>query len=212
MGDIGLDNSGGNPNLTTINLPGGGSVTSRYVGHINVIGNRLINSFGGVSVYTDTNRYPDNIDNDSACSIPLGALDQPNNSTYYRQTKLLQVDSANISGSSVSTSGGSYTLCSDYGTTQTSDGYQDIHTQAPSVGMAVYNEDANTFLGNIASVSSVPTPSRSTARPVTPPEPASLSRPTVAAGRLTTSAAGLAERPVIHLPTTGTTAFGAPAT
>src|SRR5262249_6252151 len=78
---ITLPNSGGNSNLRTIAIPhchSNCTLKSNYPGELLVRGNILHNNFGGVMVYTDTNRYPGNIDADSACSVPLGSLDQPN--------------------------------------------------------------------------------------------------------------------------------------
>ncbi len=166
---INLSNSGGNSNLTTVaipasvTMPGCSSnctVTSRYSGQILIQDNVLTNNFGGVKVYTDTNRYPDNIDYDSACSVPLGSGangQQANNMTYYRQTKVLEVNGdATVSGSSVTTSSGAQTLCDDYGAaiSAETDAGQTHTVQAPSVGMAVYDQNANAFLGTITAVTS----------------------------------------------------------
>jgi hypothetical protein len=148
-------NSGGNANLSTIGLPGGGSTTSRYLGHVLVKGNYLLNNFGGVKVYTDTDRYPDGINNDSACSTPLGALDQQENSLYYRQTKILQTGTdAAISGSTVTSASGTSTLCNNYDSGSQGNGSSDVASHTPDIGMAVYNVDTGTFLGNVASAAS----------------------------------------------------------
>jgi parallel beta-helix repeat protein len=158
---IDLSNSGGNSKLADVSVSSSVSPLcttvctekSRYAGHLTVSGNTLINNFGGVKVYTDTNRYPGNIDNDSACSIPLGVLDQDNNTTYYKQGSILDTgsDSA-ISGSSVTTAGGTQTICNNYG--QSVDASSDVTSQAPSVGMAAYDENTGKFLGNVVSVTS----------------------------------------------------------
>jgi parallel beta-helix repeat protein len=155
---ITLNNSGGNASLSTVALPGGGSVTSRYSGQLLVQGNSLINNFGGTSIYTDTDRYPGNGDNDSACSVPLGALAQANSAVYYQQPQELQAQSASITGAAVSAPGaGTRILCDDYGAAPASEGSgggQSVQTQAPEPGMAVFDVNAGTFLGNVASVSS----------------------------------------------------------
>lgn len=140
--DIDTSNSGGNVNLK-----------SRYAGSILISGNVLENDFGGVKVYTDTNRYPGNIDNDSACSIPLGALDQNNSPLYYKQGNVLITDGdTSISGSSVTSAGGTMTICAGYGS-RADNGPGSAH-QAPSAGMAVYDQNSGKFLGTVTSVSS----------------------------------------------------------
>ncbi|MCW2933055.1 MAG: right handed beta helix region family protein [Actinomycetia bacterium] len=161
-----LPNSGGNPNLnavtvpSSIRVPGCGVpcvIQSNYSGHLLVSGNVLINNFGGVKVYTDTNRYPGNIDNDSACSIPLGALDQSNSPLYYAQTRELVTGAdAMISGSSVTSAGGTQTRCSNYGQSAAgeTDGSQDSHLQAPVVGMAVSDQNTGKLLGTVTGVTS----------------------------------------------------------
>jgi hypothetical protein len=154
-GAISIAGTSGNANLATINLPGGGTVTSNYSGHVNITGNVLTNNFGGVEVYTDTNRYPDNIFNDSACGTPLAPLNQQNSSLYYRQTKFLQTGAdASVSGASVATASGTSTLCGNYdsGTQEASNVAVAVH--APAVGMGVYNENTGAFLGNVATVTS----------------------------------------------------------
>ena len=141
-GAIDTSNSGGNPNLK-----------SRYAGSFLIADNDLTNNFGGVKVYTDTNRYPDNIDQDSACGVPLGPLDQNNSSLYYKQGKVLVTNGdASISGSTVSTSGGTQTICAGYGSSADNGAASTV--QAPSVGMAVYDQNSGDFLGTVASVSS----------------------------------------------------------
>jgi hypothetical protein len=129
-------------------------VTSRYSGEFTVTGNKLTDNFGGVAVYADTNRFPDNLNDDSSCSNTLGPLDQPNSSTYYTQTKVLQTggDTA-VSGSSVTSAGGTQTLCSNYGAPGAQGNAQQTVT-APSAGMAVFDERTGKFLGNVAHVTS----------------------------------------------------------
>ena len=158
-----LDNSGGNANLSTVAVPGSVpvpgcsghcTVTSRYAGRLLVQGNVLTDNFGGVGVYTDTDRYPGNVDSDSACSVPLGtgpAGQQPNSSTYYQQTKELQTTSstAAISGTSVTTTAGMVTLCGNYGGAQ-ADAAPGGAPHAPSPGMAVFDMNAGTLLGTVA--------------------------------------------------------------
>jgi hypothetical protein len=157
---IDLSDSGGTSNLTSITVPadeGGGTVSSNYNNELLVQDNVLTNNFGGVKVYTDTNRYPGNIDNDSACSVPFGSLNQSNSTTYYRQTKELttSADSA-ISGTAVTSSGGTKTVCADYtaGQSTESDSSATNTVQAPSVGMAVFDQNSGKLLGTIASVTS----------------------------------------------------------
>lgn len=167
-----LPNTGGNSNLNAIAIPddiavngcsSNCTVTSRYVGEVLIQNNVLTNNFGGVSVYTDTNRFPVNIDDDSACSVPLGSGakgEQANSTVYYRQTKSLQTGSdAIISGSTVTTVSGTQTICDDYTATQANqtDASQQNTVQAPSIGMAVFNENSGDFLGNITSVSNANT-------------------------------------------------------
>jgi hypothetical protein len=139
---IDVSDSGGNANLK-----------SRYADTFLIEGNVLTNNFGGVKVYTDTNRYPGNIDDDSACGVPLGPLNQNNSSVYYKQGKILVTNGdTSISGSSVQTSGGTMTICAGYGSSQ--DNGSDSKLQAPSVGMAVYDQNSDAFLGTVTSVTS----------------------------------------------------------
>ncbi|MCW2930019.1 MAG: right handed beta helix region family protein [Actinomycetia bacterium] len=164
FGVIDLSNSGGNASLATVSVPSSIAVPgcsssctlpSRYSGHLMVSGNALSNNFGGVKVYTDSNRYPGNIDNDSACSIPMGTLYQPNASLYYQQSKVLVTGSdAAVSGSAVTTSGGTSTICTDYGTTGSANDSPASVVTAPSVGMAVYNAGTAAYLGNVSAVTS----------------------------------------------------------
>lgn len=157
---IDLSNSGGNGNLNQIRIPGCRTnciIHSNYPGKLLVQGNVLINNFGGVKVYTDTNRFPDNTGNDSACSIPLGADYQSNSKVYYWQTKeLVTAADAAVTGDSVTTAGGTQTLCSNYGQTQATEtnGAQEFRAQAPSIGMAVFDQNTGQFLGTVASVTS----------------------------------------------------------
>lgn len=146
---------GGNP-YAAIDLSdsgGNGNLKSRYAGEILVANNSLTNNFGGVKVYTDTNRYPGNIDDDSSCSIPLGVLNQTNSNVFYRQGRVLTTNGdSTITGSSVRSAGGTKTLCAPYGSDAVA-GFQAI-VQAPAVGMAVFDESTGAFLGTVASVSS----------------------------------------------------------
>jgi hypothetical protein len=140
--DIDASNSGGNANLK-----------SRYAGSILIAGNVLQNDFGGVKVYTDTNRYPGNTDDDSACGVPLGPLSRSNSPVYYKEGKVLVTSGdTSISGSSVQTGGGTMTICAGYGSS--ADNGSASTVQAPSEGMAVYDQNAGTFLGTVTSVSS----------------------------------------------------------
>jgi hypothetical protein len=159
---IDLSDSGGNTSLGTVALPAGTTVPgcqsdctvkARYSGRLAVTSNVLQDNFGGVKVYTDTNRYPGNVDNDSACSVPLGVLNQANSALYYRQSKVLVTTAdATITGTSVTSAGGTKTICADYGTNN-ADADPASTVQAPSPGMAVYNQATGAFLGNISSVS-----------------------------------------------------------
>jgi parallel beta-helix repeat protein len=152
-----LPNSGGNGNLKTVRLPDCNSdctVVSNYSGALMVTSNTLTNNFGEVMVYTDTNRFPGNLDTDSACSIPLGALDQPNSATYYQQTNVLYTAAdATISGATVHSVGGTKTLCGDYGGDESAQGNGNI-SRAPIPGMAVFNANTGAMVGTIASVAS----------------------------------------------------------
>ncbi len=164
FGAIYLPNSGGNANLSTISVPSTVAVpgcssncriTSRYKGEFLVEGNVLANNFGGVVVYTDTDRYPGNIDQDSACSIPLGSLNQWNNSTYYPQTsELITRSDTSISGTAVSSTGGTSTICSNYGASGGGQGTGQNTVTAPSVGMDVFDQASGDSLGSVASVTS----------------------------------------------------------
>ena len=157
-----LPNTGGDSALSTVSVPASVTVpgcassctvTSRYSGTFTVTGNRLINNFGGVGIYTDTNRFPDNLNDDSSCSDPLGAMDQANSATYYPQTKVLQTgaDTA-VSGRSVTSAGRTKTLCSDYGAPADPQANWQQAAAAPRAGMAVFDERTGKFLGNIADV------------------------------------------------------------
>ena len=159
---IDTSNSGGNNNLHTVTVPAGTTVpgcsssctiNSRYSGELLVENNVLQNNFGGVKVYTDTNRFPGNIDNDSACGPPLGVLDQPNSAMYYDQSKVLTTGAdATITGSFVISSGGTKTICVAYGTN--ADLGPGINIRAPAKGMAVYDQNSGAFLGTVVNVTS----------------------------------------------------------
>ncbi len=148
-----LPNSGGNASLTSVSVPGCTPrchLTSRYAGQLQVEGNALINNFGEIMAYTDTNRYPGNLDGDSSCSIPLGALDQPNSRTYYLQTNVLTSTDARIAGTRVTTAGGLKALCAGYGGDQKNSN-MGSQVQAPSAGMAVFNLQSGAMIGTVAS-------------------------------------------------------------
>ncbi len=156
---VDLSNSGGSSDLRIVPIPAGTvpgcsspcTEKSRYIGTLLIQDNVLDNNFGGVKVYTDTNRYPGNVDNDSACSLPLGVLGQSNSTTYYRQAKVLttNADTA-ISGSTVKAAGGTQTICASYG--KIADDGPGTARRAPSAGMAVYDQGTGAFLGTVASV------------------------------------------------------------
>jgi hypothetical protein len=146
---IDLSNSGGNSNLRVY----AGTLASRYSGEVLVEGNVLRNNFGGVKVYTDTDRYPGNIDNDSTCTFPLGVLDRSGSKVYYQQSKVLTTASdADVSGTAVTTVSGTTSICADYGTVA-DDGTASV-LKTPSVGMAVFNLNSGKFLGKVTAVSS----------------------------------------------------------
>jgi len=158
-------NSGGNASFQPIALPSGVAVpgcasgckvSSRYAGHLWITGNRLINNFGGVAVYTDTNRYPGDIDHDATCATPLGALQESNNPVYYQQGTFL-VDSnsdASISGNQVTANSALMALCDDYGKSPQAAPANDVNTaKSPVVGMAAFNLSTGAFLGTVTSVS-----------------------------------------------------------
>jgi Right handed beta helix region len=156
---IDLSNSGGNSHLSTVSIPASTSSgcsspcaeKSRYIGRLLVQDNVLTNNFGGVKVYTDTNRYPGNLDDDSACSFPLGVLDQSNSTTYYQQSRVLFTDADTaISGSEITTADGTKTICADYG--KVADDGPGTTVQAPSAGMGVYDQNSGAFLGTVATV------------------------------------------------------------
>lgn len=156
---IDLSDSGGNANLNAVSIPSPISVSgcslncvvnSKYSGELLVEGNVLINNFGGIYVYTDTDRYPMNIDGDSACGFPLAPLQESASSLYYLQYKAMQTASsdAKISGSSVTSAAGTTAICDQYGNDASNT------VTAPSVGMAVFDMNSGHYLGNIASVTS----------------------------------------------------------
>lgn len=159
-----LPNSGGNSNLGTINVPSSYAVpgcssncgvASRYSGELLVEGNVLRDNFGGVMVYTDTDRFPGNVDSDSACSIPLGLLNQANSAIYYQQSQVLQTAASDaiLSGNSVTSAAGTSTLCADYHDKSAGDS-PGGSTQPPAVGMGVFDMNSGKFLGTVASVRS----------------------------------------------------------
>lgn len=145
-----LANSGGNPNIKGVKDEAGRAHASRFPGRIVVQGNVLTNNFGGIGVYTDTDRFPDGVNNNSACSVPLNAGDP----SYYRQTKYLTGGPAAIAGTSVAVSGGLKTLCSHYESGSQENGFEERVPKVPAVGMAVYDLEGGTFLGNVASAAS----------------------------------------------------------
>jgi hypothetical protein len=147
-GAIDLSNSGGNSNIRV----SAGSKATKYSGQLLVENNVLLNNFGGVKVYTDTDRFIGNIDNDSACTYPLGVLDQKGSSTYYQQSRVLTASDAAITGSAVTTASGTVTICADYG------GLADLGpataVKKPVVGMAVFNLNTGKLLGTVTAVAS----------------------------------------------------------
>jgi hypothetical protein len=146
---IDLSNSGGNANLRIY----AGNWTTRYSGELLVEGNVLLNNFGGVKVYTDTDRYPGNVDNDSTCTLPLGILDRSGSKLYYQQSMVLTSGAdAAISGTAVTTASGTASMCGDYGRVA-DDGTASI-LKTPTVGMAVFNLNTGKFLGNITAATS----------------------------------------------------------
>jgi len=152
-----LSGSGGNSNLNTIAIPaahGGGSENSNYSGQLLVENNLLSYNYGGVEAYTDTNRFPGNLNADSACGPSLGTFNQNNSATYYEQTKLLYTPAADvtISGSSVTSTVGTYTICGNYGAPISGSGTQTL--QQPEPGQGVYNLNTGAFLGNVNTVTS----------------------------------------------------------
>lgn len=162
FGAIDLSDSGGVAALGTVHIPASVPVPgcasscsyqSRYSGKLLISGNSLINNFGGVKVYTDSNRYPGNINGDSACSMPLGALDQQNSTLYYQQSKILVTAAdSSVTGSAVVSTGGTTTICSDYGLPWTGDDSAASVVTAPDPGMAVFNQNTGAFLGNVNTV------------------------------------------------------------
>ena len=160
---IDLSDSSGNSSLDTVTMPATSATVpdctvrctlrSRYSGELLVEGNVLQNDFGGVKIYTDTNRFPDDTDNDSACGVPLGTLQQANSPLYYRQNQVLATSAdATVTGSSVTSSGGTTTICANYKSGSDTGSASTI--QAPSLGMVVYDQDSGAFLGTVAGVGS----------------------------------------------------------
>lgn len=160
-----LPNSGGNALFRTVKIPSSivvpgcssnCTVLSRYPGTFTVSSNVLMNNFGGVMAYTDTNRYPGNIDNDSSCGVPFGSLSSYNIGLYYQQGAVLVTNAdADISGSSVTTAGGTQSFCDDYAKSpQGSANGTSLTVNAPTVGMAVYNQKTGAYLGKVLTVTS----------------------------------------------------------
>ena len=72
---------------------------------------------------------------------------------YYQQSKVLVTSAdATITGSSVTSSGGTATICATYGTN--SDLGPGSSIRAPSNGMAVYDQNSGAFLGTVISATS----------------------------------------------------------
>ena len=91
--------------------------------------------------------------------MPLGALDLVNSSTYYQQSKELFTNSSGdvtVSGANVTSTGGTSTICNDYGLPWTGDDSPNSVVTAPTAGMAVFDVNHGTFLGNVATVPSRP--------------------------------------------------------
>ena len=146
---IDLSDSSGNGNIRV----SAGPTATRYSGELLVENNVLQNNFGGIKVYTDTNRFPGNIDNDSACGFPLGVLDEKGSNIYYQQSRVLTANAdATIRGSSVTATSGTMTICADYG------GLADLGSASmlrkPIVGMAVFDLNSGRLLGDVTAVSS----------------------------------------------------------
>ena len=123
-------------------------------GHLWITRNHLVNNFGGISVYTDTDRYPGDIDMDAACAIPLGSLEETNDSIYYQQGTDLETTTADatVSGNLVTTPSGTIAYCGDFGKSpQYTPTIDTKFSHAPVVGMAVFNMDSGTFLGTVVS-------------------------------------------------------------
>jgi parallel beta-helix repeat protein len=156
---IAISNSGGNPNLTTVAVPdtipvagcpSSCVVTSRYSGQLFVENNILIDNFGGVSLFTDTDRYPVNLDGDSACAFPMAPLQQNfTNPTYYLQWQDVQAASsdATITGNAVTTAAGTTDICR-------ADSVDEHVITPPGVGWAAYDMNTAQYLGTIATVTS----------------------------------------------------------
>jgi parallel beta-helix repeat protein len=157
---ISIANSGGNPNLDAVPVPNTIPVTgcptncvvhSRYVGQLLVENNVLIDNFGGVALFTDTDRYPGNINVDSACGFPMAPFTQNfTNPTYYLQTDSVQTASsdATITGNAVTTPAGTTGICNPNG----SDAGGVV--TPPGTGWAVYDMNTTQFLGTVATVTS----------------------------------------------------------
>jgi parallel beta-helix repeat protein len=144
-----IANSSANSNITSMTDRSGNTHTSRFSGQLTIANNTLTDNFGGIDLYTDTDRYPDGINNNSACGSPLNG----GSTTYYRQSKVLRSTGVDISGAAV-TGGGSHQLCGDWEGVDPGNDPPASDPRAPEVGMGVFDLDANTFLGNVATVTS----------------------------------------------------------
>ena len=160
-----LPNSGGDSGLSKVRIPSTLTVprcaspctiTSRYSGHLYVTGNRFINNFGGINVYSDPSRFPSVTTRNASCDEPLGALHQPNNATYYMQYKeLLTGSDTSISGTSASSADGTQTLCTDYDSaTPGSDTTYTETPKTPVAGMYVFDQSTGKQVGTVASAAS----------------------------------------------------------
>jgi hypothetical protein len=162
---IATNNSGGDSALATIKIPasikvpgcaGDCTVRSRYSGQLLIQRNKLVNNFGGISTYTDTSRFPDTTNHNQACDQPLGTLSQANSRTYYQQPNVLLTNAdTTISGSSVASTGGTTTICADYGiNTSAPYGTYQAAVRAPRLGMSVYDMNSGKYVGTVAIVAS----------------------------------------------------------
>ena len=169
-GDIQLNNSGGDSALNAVSVPspvivpGCSSnraphcISHRYSGHIYVTRNTITNSFGGIYVYTDTNRFRMT----SRTTRPAAPR-----SARWTRTTIPRTTQRNLTSWSLTPlivySGGDSTTCpatrlrehtpSATGTARIPGGEdqaQQFTRQAPSVGMAVYNVKIGAYLGDVA--------------------------------------------------------------
>lgn len=218
-----LANSGGDSGLTTVHIPpsimvpgcaASCTVRSRYSGHLYVTGNRFINNFGGIDVYTDPSRFPSVTTLNASCDEPLGTLHQPNNATYYMQYKeLLTGSGTSISGTSVSSAGGTQTICTGYDSaTPGSDASYTETPKTPVAGMYVYDQSTGKQVGVVARAAG---PDAFTL--AAPPPPALIrlgmpfysNRAAAAASLITPAPLGPASSRASRPPDTGITASGA---